>query len=213
MNDRRSEEEEEADDVFGGCNVISSDGRIGLNATEGRGFTSNVGRRYTGYSGMERKCSTYGEVGMHAAFEAHAQFALGRGGRESACALTGACALARVGATAGARDGVLSTVGWGERREGREGREGKRVGDGGSRQTRETELAPLGGGKGGGWWVGFGGLWVVGWVERSCFASEKKKNRVFGGGEGRIPAPVGHRAWHLSGLGISFLPLFFISFF
>lgn len=38
---------------------------------------------------------------------------------------------------------------------------------------------------------------AAGWGgERSCFASEKKKKRVFwgGGGEGTIPAPVGHRA-------------------
>ena len=96
------------EDVFDGGDVISTGDESELQ----RGSPFKLSQQYTGYSGIERRCSTYGEVGMHAAFEAHAQFALGRGGRDSACALTGACALARVGATAGTGDGVRSTVGW-----------------------------------------------------------------------------------------------------
>lgn len=78
-------------------------------------------------------------------------FALGGGGRESACALTEACTLVRVGSTAGTRNGVLSTIGWGRKAGG-----GKRGGDEGNQ--------------------------VGALSERSCSASEKKKNRVWGGG-------------------------------
>lgn len=68
-------EEERGRRPLAGCNVISTSGQMGLQRV-----SLNIGRQYTGYSGMERRVYIW-EVGMHAAFEAHAQFALGGGGK------------------------------------------------------------------------------------------------------------------------------------
>lgn len=133
---------------------------------------------------MDRRVYIW-EVGMHAAFEAHAQFCLGRRGRESACALTEARTLVRVGSTAGTRDGVLSTIGWGSKAGGgtRGGDEGNRVGALGERSCSASEKQ-----------------------KKRVWGGE-------GGSGGEIPAPVGDRALRFRWFENSFSSFVFNFFF